>query len=172
MFSCSRYQIIQAKKIKSIQISTQKTSHDRLDTMKAEHFIQYLFSSGSVQDIAYGTTLLRFKEGDKFRVPQTVLTVLKSHAILLYKQYCSTNSFTPLSDSVLYNIMKEIKLKQMKSLSGLDNVIAEGLDAMTNLLDLTNKIFEPCNLKQISSKIQKSLRYLKLGYKLHCSTTC
>lgn len=43
--------------------------------------------------------------------------------------------------------MKEIKLKQMKSLSGLDNIIPEGLDSTSNLLDLANKIFEPYELK-------------------------
>ncbi|GBM65883.1 hypothetical protein AVEN_49928-1 [Araneus ventricosus] len=58
----------------------------------------------------------------------------------------------------------------MKSLSGLDNVIAEGLDSMTNLLGMANKIFEPSELKQVSLKIKKALCYLKLGHKLHCSS--
>ncbi|GBM41183.1 hypothetical protein AVEN_35754-1 [Araneus ventricosus] len=168
-FSCSRYQVLQANRINLIQISTPKISRERLDSMKAKHILQYLFSSDSVQDVAYRTTLLQFK-GDKLRVPQTVLTVLKSHAILLYKQYCSINGYTPLSDSILFKIIKEIKLKHMKSLSGLDNVIVEGLDSITNLLGMANKIFEPSELKQVSLKIEKALLYLKLDHKLHYSS--
>ena len=47
-----------------------------------------------------------------------------------------------------------------------------GLDSINNLLHLAKKLFESTVLKQISTELEISLRYQKLGYKLHCQESC
>ena len=40
-----------------------------------------------MQEVAYGTTILKFNEFEPQRIPKAVLTVMKSHIISMYKQY-------------------------------------------------------------------------------------
>ena len=126
-FSCTRYQVQQSRKVQSLIICAEKLQRKRLDITKASHFLQYLFTLGAIQDVAYDTNL-KFEGGDKLRIPQVVTTVMKSHAIALYKQHCSFNGYVPLSDTVLFHIMKDLKVKRM-NLSGIDSVV---VDRLTN----------------------------------------
>ena len=104
---------------------------------KARHFIDFLFSSGAIQEVAYWTSVLKFDEIEAQRTPKAVLTVMKSHAICLYKQYCESLNYISLSDSSLYIILSELKLNQRKALLGLDNITAAGLTAINNLIDFS-----------------------------------
>ena len=138
MFNCSRYLVDKAKKTCFEQLNDSVTK-SRFDTEKARHFIDFLFSSGAIQEVAYGTTVLKFDEIEAQRIPKTVLTVMKSHAICLYRQYCESLNYISLSDSSLYIILSELKLNQQKALSGLDNITAAGLLAINNLIELVKK---------------------------------
>ena len=103
------------------------------------HFIDFLFSSGSIEQVAYGTTVLIFENIEAQSIPKVVLTVMKSHAICLYRQYCESLNHISLSDSSLYIFLSELKLNQRKALSGLDNIGAAGLSAINNLIELVKK---------------------------------
>ena len=37
----------------------EKITHDRLAMVKVEHFMDFLFKTGTLQDVAYGTTTLK-----------------------------------------------------------------------------------------------------------------
>ena len=42
-----------------------------------QHFIEFLFSSSAIQELAYGTAILKFKELETQRIPKAVLTLMK-----------------------------------------------------------------------------------------------
>ena len=70
------------------------------------------------------------------RIPKAVLTVMKSHAICMYKQYCKSLTYKHLSKSSLYIILSELKSNQRKALSGLDSITAAGLTTINNMTEL------------------------------------
>ena len=133
LFKCSKRQVNQAFKLReqsngiSVPAST-KQKRTRLDQLKCEHFLDFLFSSGLLQDVAYGTTNLVFDNGDRQTVPHAVLT-----AIDYYLTVCRESEFNALSASSLYRILKSIKPSQRKSLAGLDNTVADGLNSFEKL---------------------------------------
>ena len=112
MFNCSRCLADKAKKASCFEQLDYSVTKSRFDTEKARHFIDFLFSSGAIQEVAYGTTVLKFDEIEAQRIPKTVLTVMKSHAICLYRQYCESLNYISLSDSSLYIILSELKMNQ------------------------------------------------------------
>ena len=78
---------------------------NRMNTLKMEHFIEFVFSSGLIQDVAYGVTTLNFDSGDKQTIPHAVLTAKYSHVIAFYVQYCSEMGYESLSESSLWRIL-------------------------------------------------------------------
>ena len=80
LFNCSRYLLDKAKKASYFQqINQSNFTKPKLDCEKTQHFIEFLFSSGAIQKIAYGTTTSKFNELESQRIPKAVLTVMKSH---------------------------------------------------------------------------------------------
>ena len=112
MFNCSRYLVDKAKKVPCFEQLNYSVTKSRFDKEKARHFIGFLFSSGVIQEVAYGNTVLKFEEIEAQRIPKAVLTVMKSHAVSLYRQYCESLNYISLSDSSLYIILSELKLNQ------------------------------------------------------------
>ena len=113
-FGCSRYKVDQARKWRkscSGLLLPQKVKHHRkkLDLVKAEHFIDFVFTRGLLQDVAYGTTNIRFESGEVQKVAHAVLTSKYSHIIHFYKEACNDVDYKPLSDSSLYNILHNLK---------------------------------------------------------------
>ena len=83
MFNCSRYLVNTAKKASCFEQLNYGVTKSRFDTEKARYFIDFLFSSGAIQEVAYETTVLKFEEIEARRIPKSVLTVMKSHLIML-----------------------------------------------------------------------------------------
>ena len=46
---------------------------------------------------------------------------------------CRSSEFQPLSESLLYRILRSLKPSQRKSLSRLDDIMADGLNAFDSL---------------------------------------
>ena len=152
--------------------SAPHTTHSRqkIDHKKAEHFLDYLFESDALQDVAYRTTTLKYDSGVKQSVSHAVLTALKSHVIQDYFAYCSDVGCEPLSRTTLWNILSAIKPSQRRALGGLDNTTANGLqgiDNLTKLLKDEHLNFEETGL--ISDKLEAGKRYIKVAFKMHCS---
>ena len=145
-------------------------SRQRMDQSKAEHFLDFLFEIGALQDVAYGTTTLKYDSGDKQSVTHAVLTALKSHVIQDYLAYCSDVAYDALSRTSLWGILTSIKPSQRRALGGLDNTTAnglEGIDGLTKVLKDETLNFE--DAKQLSHKLESGKRYIKVAYKMHCS---
>ena len=93
VFRCTKYQIDKSRQMADLygpSSSAPHTTHSRqkIDQKKAEHCLDYLIESGALQDVAYGTTTLKYDYGDKQSVSDAVLTALKSHVIQDYFAYC------------------------------------------------------------------------------------
>ena len=174
IFRCSRHLVDKAEHASTLANKTEN-KRSRLDVDKAKHFIDFLFSSGAIQEMAHGTSLMRFDEVDNQRVPKAILTVMKSHVICLYKQLCDNTSFNPLSDSTLFRILSEMKLTQRKALAGLDNVSAAGISAINAATILVQSRLTDITVQEKNSllqRIKRLTRYMKLEYKMNCSKPC
>ena len=170
-FGCTKYAVDHARKMKvsteGITLpSNQKFKRNRMNKDKCEDFLSFLFSSGILQDVAYGVTNLVFDDGTKQTVPHAVLTTRFSHAISFYKEICSESNFIPLSDSSLWRILRAIKPSQRKSLSGLDDITADGMNGFSYLSDYITSLKR---YKELLDQLECGKRYLKMRYQSHCS---
>ena len=175
VFGCSKYLVEKARKVKastkgvSIQPKT-VFRRNRMNTDKCEHFIQFLFSSGLLQDVAYGVTKLKFDSGSEQTIPHAVLTTRYSHAIAFYLQICKDADFQPLSERSLSRILNALKPSQRKCLSGLDDITAAGMTGFDKLIKfITDCKRDKAFVKETVGKLEAGRRYLKTVYQTRCS---
>ena len=63
LFNCSRYFLDKAKKASYFQqINQCNLTKSKLDFEKEQHFIEFLFSSSAIDEVAYSTTILKVNE--------------------------------------------------------------------------------------------------------------
>ena len=127
---------------------------------KVEHFIDFIFSNGLLQDVAYSVSKWKYDSRDVQTIPHMILTSKYSHTIAFYQQSCFELSYTPLSESTLWRILHAIKPSHRTSLAGLDDITAMGM----NGFDTLKQISERLQRKDIVASLEKSKRYLKLHY--------
>ena len=94
--------------------TAEKFKRNRLNQEKSEHFLQFLFSSGILQDVAYGVTKLKFDDNTKLTILHLVPKTKYSHAISFYKDVCEES--------------------RRKSL-GLDDITAAGMNGCFTCLE-------------------------------------
>ena len=104
-----------------------KIKRNKLDTYKCEHFLDYLFTSGLMQDVAYGITKLKYDSGGTKTIPHAILTAKYSHVIASYIQRCSESQFEALPERTLFRLLQQLKPPQRHSLAGLDDITADGM---------------------------------------------
>lgn len=71
--------------------------------------------------------------GEKYEIPQQILQLQKSHALINYKKYCDETNFQSLGNSKLYDILSSINPTQQKAVAGLDEFVVEGVEAWRSL---------------------------------------
>jgi len=81
-------------------------TRSRLDPTKVEHFLDFISSPSFLQDVAYGTKMLKLSNREKIDIPNVVRTVISSRLIQLYQTYCLETCFKPLGRSTLFNVLK------------------------------------------------------------------
>ena len=89
-FSCSRYQVDRVRKLQTENSGLsvpqkQKQKRCCVSQEKVEHFLEFLFSRGLLQDVAYGVNKIKFDCGEKQIVANVILTMKYSHTISYYK---------------------------------------------------------------------------------------
>lgn len=77
----------------------------RLDPVKVDHFPDFISSPSFLQDVAYRTKNLKLSTGEKIEIPSVVCTVILSHLVQLYLNYCAKSGFEPMR-STLFNIIR------------------------------------------------------------------
>ena len=137
-FSCTKYKIDQAcllkKQCDSLNIpKVVKHNCQRMDQLKCEHFLDFIFTSGILMDVEYGTTNIKYNSGETQIIAHVVLTVRFKHAIGSYIDMCKSSEFQPLSENSLYRILKSLKPSQRNSLSVLDDIMTDGLNVFDSL---------------------------------------
>ena len=142
----------------------------RVSKPQVSHFIDWLFSSGALQNSSYGLSKLKFDSGEKIAFPRPVLVVCREQTVYSYHQFCDITQFSDcLSRTLLLSILENLYTSQRKAISGLDNYIADGISAIDKLL----YVIKYLNLleeekKQLSALILKIQVFLKIQYKAHC----
>ena len=74
----------------------------RLDAVKVDHFLDLLSSPSFLQDVAYGTRTLKLESGQSLEIPNMVRTVISSHLVHMYLNFCVESNFEPLRRSTLH----------------------------------------------------------------------
>ena len=145
----------------------------RLDTNKVDHFIDFVNRPYFYQDVAFGTRTLTLDGGGKITMPNVIRTVTRSTMIMQYLQHCEEESFEPASRSTLCRILEVREASQQKSLSGLDNIAAEGVASFERLLSILEELnqagAEKRRVTELAKKLNDGKRYLKTEFKVNCS---
>ena len=94
---------------------------------KVEHFLGFVFKSGLLQNVAYGTPNIKFYSGLKLNVANALLTTKSIHDVTLYLKGCT--NYEPLATNTFFCILRTVKPSQPKSLGVL---ICVGFSTVTN----------------------------------------
>ena len=116
--------------------------HARIESAKVDHILDYISRPELLQDVAFGTKTLKLDSGDSIVIPAVVRTLIPSRIIEQYVQYCKQEQFEPTSERSLYRILEVCSASMQKSLAGLDNVTAEGTEAIDNLIKIIETLVE------------------------------
>lgn len=143
----------------------------RIDNVKIDHFLDFISRPELLQDVAFGTKTLKLDSGDRIIIPAVVRTLIPTRIIEQYISYCNQQQFQPAGERSLYRILEVCSASMQKSLQGLDNITAEGTEAIDNLIKLSQTLEENGDDESWGKKIDKDVkagkRYLKTDFKLH-----
>ena len=145
----------------------------RIETAKVDHFLDYISRPELLQDVAFGTKTLKLDSGERVIIPAVVRTLIPSRIIQQYICYCKQEQFQPASETSLYRILDVCSASMQKSLQGLDNVTAEGTEAIDNLTKMIESLVENGAEegwgKTTECKVKEVKRYFKTDFKAHMS---
>ena len=147
----------------------------RLSPQHIEHFLDFLFDT-QLQTMSWGKMKMTFSDKHVEELAPVLCTNIPSHIIHLYYSYCRNEvdpNFKPLSFSTLWRILEELPTKTKKSMSGLDDYMADGLQGVTDLQDLLSTLKDSGLSndlsKQYKSNIEDAKQYLKGQYPINVS---
>ena len=157
-------------------IEVGKYFRTRVTAMQINHFLDIMQFSGLVQDVAIGTRSVKLSTSAKSIMPNVVRTVHKAEIIRLYEAVCDEegydkNSGRP-STRTIWNILNNCPSNQRKSLSGLDNIAAEGSDAFESIIKALQLVSSKCRsdlVKIVTDTLAEGKIYLKGDYKARCA---
>lgn len=72
-----------------------------------------------------------------------IRNIIHSRTIDQYRLYCQSTTngeFSPLSDTLLFNILQKCPATIQKCLAGLDNISADGSTVFDDLVDLCDQL--------------------------------
>ena len=145
----------------------------RIENAKVDHFLDYISRPELLQDVAFGTKTLKLDSGERVIIPAVVRTLIHSGIIQQYICYCKQEQFQPASDRSLYRILDVCSASMQKSLQGLDNVTAEGTEAIDHLTKMIETLVENGAEegwgKTTDCKVKEVKRYFKTDFKAHMS---
>ena len=151
----------------------------KIDREKVDHFIEYISRPEFVQDVAFGTKTLKLDSGEKIIIPAIIRTVIPSRIIKQYLDYCKEEEFEPASERSLYRMIEVCSASMQKSLQGLDNTTAEGVEAFDQAISMLEGLADQgINVTATQKLLKDGKRYLKSDFKTHigrgeqCSDHC
>lgn len=151
----------------------------KIDHEKVDHFIEYISRPEFFQDVAFGTKTLKLDSGEKIIIPAIIRTVIPSRIIKQYLDYCKEQEFEPASERSLYRMIEVCSASMQKSLQGLDNITAEGVEAFDQAFSMLEGLADQrINVTATQKLLKDGKRYLKNDFKTHigrdeqCSDHC
>jgi CII-binding regulator of phage lambda lysogenization HflD len=157
----------QIYKTREESVENKITSNIRLDERKVRHFLSHLYTTGSLVQLAHGTSRFSYSSGIKVIVAQSILTGLKAHVIDDYLTFCKEIDFPHLSKNTLFNILKTIKPSKKKAMAGMDNIEVEGLKGFETLKSLIENYSTSEKIPLLKYLLSEAKRYIKNGYLPH-----
>ena len=97
---------------------------NKLNTTTVEHFLDYIFDSGLLQDVAYGINKLKYDRGNIQVLPKAILTC----KYIEFYQNFAKNQIISQSKSTSWKILHTIKPSQQKLLAGLDDIVTDAMN--------------------------------------------
>ncbi len=83
-------------------ISEKPVYRTRIENVKVDHFLDDHFSRPELlQDVAFGTKMLKLDSGERIIIPAVVRTLIPSRIIEQYMCYCKQEQFQAASESLL-----------------------------------------------------------------------
>ena len=154
-------------------VPEKKIFRRRIDNAKVDHFLDYISRPQLLQDAAFGAKTLRLDSGEKIIIPAVVRTLIPSRIIEQYVCHSRQQGFEPAGERSLYRILDACSASVQQSLQGLDNITAEGTDAIDNLIKVVETLVENGGGEDwgatTASRIKEVKRYFKTDYKTHTS---
>ena len=123
---------------------------ERFDLAQVDHFIEFLISSHICTDMRFGQKILRLSNGTALHVPNTIRSSIPTRIINQYYLYCQQMclSFVPLSSSSLFKLLDICKASTRQAFQGLNNFVADGSAASTQLYRLVGELGIDANEKE------------------------
>ena len=97
----------------------------RISPVQIDHFIDYIARPEMLQDVAFGTKVLKLDTGESIIIPAVIKTMILSRIIEQYSAYCKEQNFEPAGQRSLYRIIEVCGASMQKSLQELDNTTVE-----------------------------------------------
>ena len=143
----------------------------RLDTGKVKIFLEFICQSNYLQDVAYGHRMLKINDDISIAIPDSIRLAFHKTIITDYLDMCLEENLMPLGQTTCYKILKACPASFSKSLQGLDNILADGLEAFKSIKSILNTL-KTCNIDSnkintLLSMLDSSKVYLEQGYKKH-----
>ena len=145
---------------------------ERFDLVQVDHFIEFLISSHICTDMPFGQKILGLSNGTALHVPNTIRFSIPTRIINQYYLYCQQMclTFVPLSSSSLFKLFDICKASTREAFQGLNNFVADGSAAFTQLYKLVDGLDIDANEKErIITSLKRAKQYLKSDYKVHVS---
>jgi len=115
----------------------------RFHPNQIDHFIEFILSPIVSVDLPFGDRFYKLSTGEKVVVPNMIRNMIHSRIITQYKDYCKStvnDEFIPLNETVLFAILRQCPASIRKSLSGLDNISADGSTAFDELTSICDQL--------------------------------
>ncbi|CAB3999301.1 Hypothetical predicted protein, partial [Paramuricea clavata] len=114
----------------------------------------------------------RYPLREKMEMPNVIRKVTRSTMIKQYLQFCTEENVEPLSCATLFRILDVREASQQKSLSGLDNIAADGSAGFERLHGIVDELDQIGLDKLEADGLRKSLvngkKYFKTEHQSHC----
>ena len=161
-----------AERVGRGEITTKEPIHRcRLDMKKVKGFIDFISRSTFLQDVAFGTKVLKLSSGESIVIPALVRTMTAAKIIHLYQDECAREDENALGERTCYQIIEVCSASKQKSLQGLDNTATAGTEAFELLESLVGQLSSNGAGAEWGRQTVKALRsgkmYLKGEYKSH-----
>ena len=114
----------------------------RVEPVKLEHFVSFITSPHVIQDVPFGEKLLKLSTGEIIKTPNVIRTMIPERIVQQYQQYCCETNFEPMSKRTLQRVLAVCSSSVRKSLQGLDNFSASGVEAFDALEQLVDQLVD------------------------------